>query len=76
MEQISYTPNFTWNEHVPKDTPQDAARMILAIVVLAGCLIVSSLVLGLMFGGSKVLARRLGWAGSDEGFTSLHLEGK
>jgi hypothetical protein len=76
IEQINYSPNLTWSEHVPKDTPQDAARMILAIIALAGGLIVSALVLGLLFGGSRVLARRLGWASSDERFTALHLEGK
>jgi hypothetical protein len=76
LQEINYSPNFTWNEYVPKNTPQDAAKMILAIVALAGALIVLSVVLGLMFGGSKLLAKRLGWASTDETFTSLHLERK
>jgi hypothetical protein len=50
--------------------------MILAIALLAAFLIATSVVLGLMFGGSKLLARRLGWAASEDAFTSLHLEGK
>jgi hypothetical protein len=76
LSEVNYNPKLTWNEFVPKDTPQDAAKMILAIVALAGGLIVLSLVLGLTFGGSKFLARKLGWARADDGFTSLHLEGK
>lgn len=76
LEEINYRPNLTWNEFVPKDTPQDAAKMILAILTLAAGLIGLALVLGLVFGGSKVLAKRFGLAGADDGFTSLHLEGK
>lgn len=76
LEEISYNPNFTWNEYVPKDTPQDAAKMILAIISLAGFLIVSSLVLGLFFGGSKILSKHFGMAHAGEDFTSLHLDGK
>jgi hypothetical protein len=76
VKQITYNPSVTWNEHVIKDTPQDAARMILAIATLAGGLIVSALLLGVLFGGSKVLADRFGIATAKEGFTTLHLDGK
>jgi hypothetical protein len=76
LAEVSYNPNFTWNEYVPKHTTQDAARMILAISVLAAGLIVASLVMGLFFGGSKVLAKRFGMSNADEGFTSLHLDRK
>jgi hypothetical protein len=76
LDEIGYKPNFTWNEYVSKDTPQDAAKMILAIMTLAGFLIVLSLVLGLFFGGSKILAKRFGMTHADGGFTSLHLDGK
>jgi hypothetical protein len=76
LAEINYAPSLTWSEYVSKDTPQDAAKMILAIVALASGLIVLSLVLGLTFGGSKFLAKRMGWARADDGFTSLHLEGK
>jgi hypothetical protein len=76
LEEVSYNPNFTWNEYVPKHTTQDAARMILAISALAAGLIVASLGMGLFFGGSKVLAKRFGMSHADEGFTSLHLDRK
>jgi len=73
VEQVKYTPNLMWNEYVPKNTPQDAAKMILAISVLATGLIVASVVLGLFFGGGKVLAKRFGMRTAEEDFTSLHL---
>jgi len=73
VEAVRYTPNLMWNEYVPKHTTQDAAKMILAISVLATGLIVASVVLGLFFGGSKLLARRFGMRPPEEDFTSLHL---
>ena len=73
IEQVNYTPNLMWNEYVPKNTPQDAAKMILAISLLAAGLIVASVVMGLFFGGGKVLARKFGMQTAEEDFTSLHL---
>jgi hypothetical protein len=74
--QITYNPSLTWNEEVIRNTPQDAAKMILAIATLAAGLIVSAILLGVVFGGSKVLAGRFGIATAKEGFTTLHLDGK
>ena len=76
LGKVQYQPKMTWNEYVSKDTPQDAARMILAIITLAGVLIASSLFLGLFFGGSKVLANKLGFKTTDDSFTSLGLGNK
>ena len=76
LDQVNYAPAFTWSEYVPKATTQDAARMILAISVLAAGLIVASLILGLFFGGGKILARRLGMRTADEDFTVLNLSGR
>ncbi len=73
LAQVEYRPNLTWNEYVPKHTTQDAAKMILAISVLAAGLIVASLVLGLFFGGGKILAKKLGFKVAEEDFTSLHI---
>lgn len=73
IAQVNYTPNLMWNEYVPKNTPQDAAKMILAISLLAAGLIVASIVMGLFFGGGKVLARKFGMQPAEEDFTSLHL---
>ncbi|HYO81015.1 MAG TPA: hypothetical protein VES20_06420 [Bryobacteraceae bacterium] len=76
LKSVEYNPKLTWNEYVSKDTPQDAAKMILAIFALAGILIVLSLVLGLFFGGSRVMAEKIGWKTTDEALTSLHLGNK
>jgi len=73
LESVNYNPKLTWNEYVPKATTQDAAKMILAISVLAAGLIVASLILGLFFGGSKVLARKFGMKPAEEDFTALHI---
>lgn len=73
LKDIAYRPNLTWSEHVPKDTPQDAARMVLAIVSLAGILILMAAAMGILFGGSRVLAGKFGLKPAHEEFTSLHL---
>jgi hypothetical protein len=73
LNNVKYQAEFSWTEHVPKDTPQDAAKMILAIMLLAGILIASSVLLGLFFGGSRALFRRFGIAVADDSFTALNL---
>lgn len=76
VNQITFNQNLTWNEQANAPTTQDAAKMILAISLLAAGLIVSSVLLGIVFGGSKLLAGRFGMAAAKEGFTSLHLDNK
>jgi hypothetical protein len=76
LDQVRYQAEFSWTEHVPKDTPQDAAKMILAIFMLAGILIASSVVLGLFFGGMRTVFNRLGIAVADDSFTALDLRQK
>ena len=70
---ISYRPSITWSEKVPKQ--ENVGEMILAICILAGALMVASLVLGLMFGGLRqVFGSKFGVQSIDENFTSLHLD--
>ncbi|HET8547582.1 MAG TPA: DUF6599 family protein [Bryobacteraceae bacterium] len=76
LEKVRYQAEFSWTEHVAKDTPQDAARMILAILMLAAILILSSVVLGVFFGAFRALFNRLGIAVADESFTMLDLSKK
>lgn len=73
LNEVNYRPNIMWNEYVSKHTPQDAAKMILAIATLAGGLIVFAALSGVLFGGSKFLAKKFGMAGAGDDFTSLHL---
>jgi hypothetical protein len=74
LTDVNYNPKLTWNEYAPKDTVQDAAQMILAIMMLALILIVASVFLGFMFGGFRVVRERLGFKPAGEEFTSLHLQ--
>jgi hypothetical protein len=76
LAEIEYKPSLTWNEWVPKDTPQDAAKMILAISMLAAGLIVASVLLGIVFGGSKSVLRKLGMRGAGDELTTLGLTEK
>lgn len=72
LSAISYQPNITWSEPVPKN--QNPGEMILAICILAGALIVASVVLGLLFGGFRQLfGSKFGVQAIDDNFTSLHL---
>lgn len=73
LSEVNYSASLTWNEPAPKDTVQDAAEMILAIALLAVGLIVLSVLLGTVFGGSKILLRKFGIKTAEEEFTSLHL---
>lgn len=70
---ISYRPSITWSERVPKQ--ENVGEMILAICILAGALMLASLVLGVMFGGLRQLfGSRFGVQSIDDNFTSLHLD--
>lgn len=74
--RIQYETRLTWSEPVSKDTPQDAARMILAILLLAAVLILASVLLGFVFGGYRILAGRFGISVADNSLTTLNLGGK
>lgn len=56
--------------------PESAGQMVLAILTLAGILLVFCLVSGLAVGGSLRLARRFGYSAAEGSFITLHLEGK
>jgi hypothetical protein len=76
VQSVSYQPKLTWTEHVSKDTPQDAAKMILAICVLAGVLIAASVVLGMIFGGVRFAVGRFGIETADHSLTTLKIDSK
>jgi hypothetical protein len=73
---VVYQPKLSWTEHVPKDTPQDAANMILAIMALAGMLIAASVVLGMLFGGARIAVGRFGIQTADHSLTTLKIDAK
>ena len=76
IQNVSYQPKLTWTEHVSKDTPQDAAKMFLAIFVVAGVLIAASVLLGMVFGGFRFALVRFGIQPADYSLTTLNIDNK
>jgi hypothetical protein len=60
LSAIKYEANLTWNEKPPEDNVKKTASAILAMFALAGLFIGASIILGIGFGGFKVLRRKLG----------------
>ena len=56
--------------------PESAGKMVLAILSLAGLLLVFCLLSGLAVGGTLHLARRFGYSAAEGSLITLHLEGK
>jgi hypothetical protein len=80
LETISYQGVVAENEKPPDKPlelkPKSAGQMVLAILSLAGLLLVFCLLSGIAVGGSLRLARRFGYSGAEGSMTTLHLEGK
>jgi hypothetical protein len=76
LERVTYSPKLSWTEHVPKDTVQDAAQMLLAICTLAGILILASVAFGMVFGGVRIARGKFGLQTADHLLTTLHLDDK
>jgi len=74
LSSVAYKPNVTWSEHVPKN--ENPGEMILAICILAGALMVASVVLGLFFSGFRLMifGSKFGVQAIDQNFTSLHID--
>ena len=74
VSAISYQASVNWDERPPvKVTAQGVAKMILAILELAGILIVFCLLAGLGFAGYRLLGRKIGHQSADEPMILLHL---
>ena len=76
---VKYQPSVTWSEHVPKtktETAHDVANLILGNAVLAVVLVLTSVLLGLFFGGFRVVLARFGIRSADPGLTTLDLQNK
>ncbi len=80
LEAINYQGVVAENEKPPEKPlelkPESAGQMVLAILSLAGLLLVFCLLSGLAVGGTLRLARRFGYSGAEGSMTTLHLEGK
>ncbi len=80
LTSINYQGVVAENESPPAKPlelkPESAGKMVLAILSLAGILLVFCLLSGLAVGGTLRLARKFGYSGAEGSFITLHLEGK
>ena len=75
LSQVRYEANLTWNEKVPQNEIKQFSNMILAMFTLAGILILGSIVVGIGFGGFRVLRKKLGGRAEPDEMITLHLGG-
>ena len=74
LAKVNYDATITVNEIPTHNQAVGLARMILNIFVLAGIILCFCLVSGLLFGGFRVLMRRLGHGDTEEGMITLHID--
>ncbi len=73
---VRYEGHLTLNEKVPVNEVPALARLILNIFTLSGILIALSIIVGIGFGGFRVLRRKLGRHVDDETFLVLRIGDK
>ena len=80
LEAVNYQGIVEENEKPPEKPlelkPESAGKMVLAILTLAGLLLVFCLLSGLAVGGGLRLARKFGYTAAEGSLITLHLEGK
>jgi hypothetical protein len=73
---VRYEANLTLNEKVPVNQGLLGYKLFLNIFVLTGVLVALSIVVGIGFGGFRILRRKLGKPGSDDPFQLLRIGDK
>lgn len=73
---VRYEANLTLNEKVPVNQARAIADLFLNIFVLSGVLIGLSIIVGVGFGGFRVLLRKMGKTGDEGPFLQLRLRDK
>ena len=73
LSQVHYEANITWNEKAPGSDVKQFSKMILAMFALAGILILGSIVVGIGFGGFRVLRKKFSGSDEPEEMIRLHL---
>jgi hypothetical protein len=76
IDKVTYEASVTQNETAPGTEVRSFARAFLSMVTLAGIIIGFCIVSGLLFAGGRILSRRFGSKGADEGMITLHIQGK
>jgi hypothetical protein len=73
LARVQYAGNLTLNQAVPVNQAQYLAKLFLTIFTLSGVLMGLSIIVGVGFGGFRVLRRRFGKSGDDDGFVLLRI---
>jgi hypothetical protein len=76
LSRVQYAGNLTLNEKVPVNEGLFLYRLFLNIFVLSGVLIGLSIIVGIGFGGFRILRRKLGRPGHDDPFQLLRIGDK
>jgi hypothetical protein len=76
LSGVRYDANLTLNEKVPVNQARAIATLFLNIFTLSGVLIALSIIVGVGFGGFRILLRKLGKTGDNEPFLSLRIGDK
>ena len=79
MGAVSYDADVTWNQNTYATKRDNLANLLLNVIILCGILIGLALVVGVGFGGARILARRFFPSRVSDGpegmeFISLHLD--
>jgi len=73
LSKVRYDLNITWNEKVPVNEVKSTAKFVVNIFIFAGLLILLCLVAGLLYGGARVLSRKLNRGEDPDAMITLHL---
>ena len=76
LSRVKYETNITWNEKVPQNEIRNTARLVLNLFIFSGLLIGLCATAGLLFGGYKVISRKLHKGEDPDAMITLHLGGK
>jgi len=81
LASVNYDANVTWNENTYFTKKDNVANLLVNVIILCFIIMGFALVVGVAFGGIRILARRLFpqlglIRAEDRGFTSLHLSEK
>jgi hypothetical protein len=76
LARVRYEANLTLNEKVPVNQGLLGYKLFLNIFVLTGVLVALSIVVGIGFGGFRILRRKLGKPGNEDPFQLLRIGDK
>ncbi|MBZ5523035.1 MAG: hypothetical protein LAP21_12425 [Acidobacteriia bacterium] len=59
LASVNYDAEVTWNQPTKADRREDAAGLLIGVIVLIGIILVFAVISGLAFGGLRIVAQRL-----------------